>query len=163
MNWRDKAACSEYPKDWWYVERGSENMRSNIAQARAICDGCPVASECLQYAMEHNETHGMWGGKSVRERRKLLNGWVVVRHCKHCNTEIRVTLGRTNGQGNTRYCSNSCRQAAYRSTNTEQTGTPCLWCAEISSGHSHTTPGYCSWVCERSARRARLNKLMAAS
>ena len=30
-----------------------------------------VRAECLQYALEHDERFGIWGGLSERERRKL--------------------------------------------------------------------------------------------
>jgi WhiB family redox-sensing transcriptional regulator len=30
-----------------------------------------VASECLEYALEHHVDHGVWGGKSERERRRI--------------------------------------------------------------------------------------------
>lgn len=158
--WRDRAACAEHPKDWWYVERGASGRQSKVAQARAICNGCPVARQCLDYAMENGERYGMWGGKSVRERRKLLNGWVITRPCGHCNTPMRITLGGNAGAANVRYCSNACRQAAWNAPHYISTGTPCSWCGEITSGHS-TTAGYCGWICERSAQRARFAKLTA--
>jgi hypothetical protein len=159
--WRDHAACAEHPKDWWYVERGAAGERNKLAQARAICNTCPVARQCLDYAMENGERYGLWGGKSVRERRKLLKGWVITRPCAQCGTKMHITLGGRCGVGNVRYCSTACKHAAWNTTNRESTGTPCGWCGEISSGHSHSTDGYCGWMCERSAQRARFAKLMA--
>jgi WhiB family redox-sensing transcriptional regulator len=39
--------------------------------AKAICAGCPVREECLEYAMRWDQLCGVWGGLSERERRQL--------------------------------------------------------------------------------------------
>ncbi|MGH9194816.1 MAG: WhiB family transcriptional regulator, partial [Acidimicrobiia bacterium] len=36
-----------------------------------VCTQCPVALECLRYALANREQFGIWGGTSERERRKL--------------------------------------------------------------------------------------------
>lgn len=47
-----------------------------VAAAKEICWGtngegeCPVRKQCLEWALEHNEKEGVWGGASERERRK---------------------------------------------------------------------------------------------
>ena len=43
----------------------------STAEAKAICARCPVRNECLEYALEHHEKFGIWGGLSERERRRL--------------------------------------------------------------------------------------------
>jgi WhiB family redox-sensing transcriptional regulator len=43
-----------------------------VDRARAICKGCPVTSQCLEYALEERIEHGVWGGCSERERRRIL-------------------------------------------------------------------------------------------
>jgi WhiB family redox-sensing transcriptional regulator len=48
---------------------------TGVANAKAICEGCPIRSLCLDYAIEHNEEHGVWGGKSERERKRLRRVW----------------------------------------------------------------------------------------
>ncbi|HEY1826569.1 MAG TPA: WhiB family transcriptional regulator [Acidimicrobiales bacterium] len=37
-----------------------------------MCAECPVASPCLEYALENHIDHGVWGGASERERRRIL-------------------------------------------------------------------------------------------
>jgi hypothetical protein len=37
--------------------------------ARQICAGCPVRQPCLDYALSHAITHGIWGGLTERDRR----------------------------------------------------------------------------------------------
>jgi len=41
-------------------------------RARAVCNGCPVRSECLAEALDHRIEWGVWGGMTERERRQLL-------------------------------------------------------------------------------------------
>ena len=36
-----------------------------------MCLTCDVRDECLEYALQHDERFGIWGGLSERERRKL--------------------------------------------------------------------------------------------
>ncbi len=39
--------------------------------ARRICADCPVKSPCLEYALRNGIDHGVWGGASERERRRI--------------------------------------------------------------------------------------------
>ena len=40
--------------------------------AERICGNCPVRAECLEYALKFRIEHGVWGGASERERRRIL-------------------------------------------------------------------------------------------
>ena len=40
--------------------------------ARRICADCPSKSPCLEYALSHRIDHGVWGGTSERERRRII-------------------------------------------------------------------------------------------
>lgn len=40
--------------------------------ARKVCADCPVKGMCLEYALEQRIDHGVWGGTSERERRRIL-------------------------------------------------------------------------------------------
>ena len=72
----------EAPEEYaWMVEarcRGaspSEFFPSDgigVELAQNVCDGCPVRAECLEYALDHRIEHGVWGGASERERRRIL-------------------------------------------------------------------------------------------
>lgn len=65
-NWQDDALCAEIGGDTWYPDKGGSTK-----EAKKICLECPVRAECLQYALDHDERFGIWGGKSERERRKM--------------------------------------------------------------------------------------------
>jgi WhiB family redox-sensing transcriptional regulator len=43
-----------------------------VEAAQRICRGCPVQSECLEYALLNRIDQGVWGGASERERRRIL-------------------------------------------------------------------------------------------
>ncbi|HEY6635541.1 MAG TPA: WhiB family transcriptional regulator, partial [Acidimicrobiia bacterium] len=47
-----------------------------IVKAKAVCATCPVAFECLSWAIETNQTEGIWGGHTGKERRKLRRRWL---------------------------------------------------------------------------------------
>jgi WhiB family transcriptional regulator, redox-sensing transcriptional regulator len=66
LNWMDQARCGEIGGDEWFPEKGG-----STAQAKAICRACEVRAECLEYALEHHEHWGIWGGLSGPQRRRL--------------------------------------------------------------------------------------------
>lgn len=41
-----------------------------VAEAKAICDGCPIQLQCLAVGM--GETTGIWGGHTPSERLRLV-------------------------------------------------------------------------------------------
>lgn len=42
--------------------------------AKAICASCPVWSTCLAWAVQNGQDHGIWGGLTAHERRRLARG-----------------------------------------------------------------------------------------
>jgi WhiB family redox-sensing transcriptional regulator len=49
-----------------------DDREAREARAKAICRQCPVASECLDHAVQFGEAHGIWGGLNEHERRRML-------------------------------------------------------------------------------------------
>jgi WhiB family redox-sensing transcriptional regulator len=45
---------------------------TGVETAQRVCATCPVTSECLEYALVNRIEHGVWGGASERERRRIL-------------------------------------------------------------------------------------------
>jgi len=64
--WQDRALCAQTDPEAFFPEKGGSTR-----EAKRICQGCEVRSECLEYALQHDERFGIWGGLSERERRKL--------------------------------------------------------------------------------------------
>lgn len=61
--------------DAWYAY-GQEKVKSwdPYQAARAVCHTCPVAAPCLEFALEHDREHGMYGGMTPAERSALAMG-----------------------------------------------------------------------------------------
>jgi WhiB family redox-sensing transcriptional regulator len=67
--WRERAACRGADLDLFFPGRGE-----SAEPARRVCTGCPVREPCLDYALSHGITHGIWGGLAERDRRALRSG-----------------------------------------------------------------------------------------
>ena len=67
--WSLSGACKDHPNPSWWFPISGVGAADVYAKARAICNRCPVAEQCLAHAIEHNETSGMWGGWTPEERR----------------------------------------------------------------------------------------------
>lgn len=99
------ALCTEIDSgDMWFPMKGQSNR-----DAKRICRSCPVLDACLQWALDHDERFGVWGGLSERERRRLRppKPLEVRTHCAYCDTAFEAAK-------HARYCSTPCRQAAWR-------------------------------------------------
>jgi hypothetical protein len=61
----------------WYPPREKDKYKDIADRAKAICFGrdgkpeCPVRVECLLYADKMEDSYGIWGGMSHRERNAL--------------------------------------------------------------------------------------------
>lgn len=70
--WHADAACQSADPDAFFLGKGK-----SADPARAICDTCPVQSECLDWAMKveadwaNTHRYGIWGGLSPNERARL--------------------------------------------------------------------------------------------
>jgi len=60
------AKCTDLPRTTFFP-----GDRVGIAVAKRICASCPVRSQCLQYALANQIAHGVWGGASEGERRRM--------------------------------------------------------------------------------------------
>jgi WhiB family transcriptional regulator, redox-sensing transcriptional regulator len=64
--WARSAACAGLDPELFFPQRGEP-----ADVAIAVCAACPVRQECLDHALEHGEHHGIWGGTSAKERRRM--------------------------------------------------------------------------------------------
>lgn len=67
-DWRLLAACRSADPDLFFPVSESGRSLEQVAAAKAVCSGCQVRRECLAFALAAGEVHGIWGGRSERER-----------------------------------------------------------------------------------------------
>ncbi len=66
LSWQERALCAQTDPEAFFPEKGGSTR-----EAKRVCLSCDVRSECLEYALGHDERFGIWGGLSERERRRL--------------------------------------------------------------------------------------------
>lgn len=75
--WQKEAACRVYKGEkrgsifYPKGETGPDNI-NKISRAKAFCSSCAVRAACLEYAISIREDHGIWGGLTEAERRRVI-------------------------------------------------------------------------------------------
>ena len=67
LDWMAQGRCTDVPPSTFFPSDGA-----GVEAARKICAECPVTAECLEHALVNRIDHGVWGGCSERERRRIL-------------------------------------------------------------------------------------------
>jgi len=77
-DWRHRALCrDEDPEAWFPLGGDNTYVKESAAhlelaeEAKTICRRCPAISNCLAWALETGQDHGVWGGLTAYERRAL--------------------------------------------------------------------------------------------
>jgi WhiB family redox-sensing transcriptional regulator len=69
--WMVRAECRK-PEQSWKFYQDDFSDRYVERQAKAVCRECPVATQCLYYALSEPEpAWGIWGGTNEAERARL--------------------------------------------------------------------------------------------
>lgn len=71
QEWRQRAACRLVPDDQTWIFWAPEADTAAMDACRQVCSWCPVAADCLDFALTNGEKFGIWGGTSERERRRI--------------------------------------------------------------------------------------------
>jgi len=66
-DWFDDAACRDADTTVFFP-----TTDALAAEAKAICELCPVREECLEYALETRPSDGVWGGLTALERHRVI-------------------------------------------------------------------------------------------
>jgi WhiB family transcriptional regulator, redox-sensing transcriptional regulator len=69
--WRQFAACRSADPELFFPVTASGRQEE---EAKAICAGCSVRSQCLTFATLTSQEHGIWGGLTDEERRTPGSG-----------------------------------------------------------------------------------------
>jgi len=59
--------CNNHPPAVFFPSDGV-----GVETAKEICSSCPMKAPCLEYAIENRVDHGVWGGASERQRRRII-------------------------------------------------------------------------------------------
>jgi WhiB family transcriptional regulator, redox-sensing transcriptional regulator len=65
--WMAAGSCTQHPPAVFFPSDGV-----GVEIAKRICETCPVKAPCLEHALESRIDHGVWGGASERQRRRIL-------------------------------------------------------------------------------------------
>lgn len=66
-HWMDQAHCKDRPDiDWFDTDCG-------LQAAATICYGCPVKTDCLDYAIDIDVEDGIWAGLWGEQLRAMQN------------------------------------------------------------------------------------------
>jgi WhiB family transcriptional regulator, redox-sensing transcriptional regulator len=66
-DWMASGLCRLEPPATFFPSDGV-----GVEIAKKICETCAVKEPCLEYALHHRIDHGVWGGTSERQRRRML-------------------------------------------------------------------------------------------
>jgi predicted GIY-YIG superfamily endonuclease len=72
-DWRHRAACRDADPELFFPlgDVFTTAELGQLAEAKAVCRGCPVRAECLAWACNTGLTHAVAGGMTEGERREI--------------------------------------------------------------------------------------------
>lgn len=73
---RDNANCKKASVSWFYIEGAPDFIPKEVAE---LCGNCVVREMCLDVSIANGEMVGIWGGKSPKERRRLMRNRAIQR------------------------------------------------------------------------------------
>jgi hypothetical protein len=84
------AACRNHDTNLFVDE-----TQTNIKEAQAICAQCPVATQCLEYAIQlPSNTIGIYAGHTTRQLNKLRTKTDMIRHGTTAGYNKELQLGQ---------------------------------------------------------------------
>ena len=90
-----QALCRDNPEDMFALGAAQNDIK-------AICQPCPIRTECLATALDGHYEFGIWGGMTERERRALLRRRPHVRDWHRLLTQARSAYSCQSLPGTTR-------------------------------------------------------------
>lgn len=81
-NWMEHGLCRspQYDADWWWPDSGDAD-KGNTPMALNLCGQCDVRDLCLDYAIQHKEREGIWGGLLPAARNALAAARRIRKAC----------------------------------------------------------------------------------
>ena len=56
----------------WSPRSSIRTRDEDATDAKSVCAECRVRVTCLEFALNHREKQGVWGGATERERRRII-------------------------------------------------------------------------------------------
>ena len=118
MSWRNFAVCREHNPETWFPDELPTAMKNRITrEAKAICETCPVAAECLMEARiaeggaNGRGRYGIRGGLTPVERAAL---GPLPQPCIECGEMFHPYSSQA------RLCSTACRKRRHNRQKNER-------------------------------------------
>lgn len=70
-NWRVRAACAQEDPELFFPIGNIGPALLQIEEAKAVCRRCPVLAACEVWTLESGQAHGVSGGMSEDDRRRI--------------------------------------------------------------------------------------------
>lgn len=70
-NWRGDSACREEDPELFFPIGNTGPALLQIEEAKSVCRRCPVLATCAAWALDTGQDHGVWGGMSEADRRRI--------------------------------------------------------------------------------------------
>lgn len=70
-NWREYGACTREDPELFFPIGDTGPALLQLEEAKAVCRRCPVLETCGNWALETGQAHGVWGGMSEGDRRRI--------------------------------------------------------------------------------------------
>ncbi len=70
--WRSRGACLSVDPELFFPLSSVGPAVEQLNRAKSVCTRCQVRAECLDFALATQQVHGVWGGTSEVERRRIL-------------------------------------------------------------------------------------------
>ena len=71
-----EAACRDVEPALFFGPTGNESRTERLereATAKRLCQRCSALDACRDYALQHAELYGVWGGLGEQERRMAIS------------------------------------------------------------------------------------------
>ncbi|MDD7942567.1 WhiB family transcriptional regulator [Actinomycetospora lutea] len=77
MSWQTHGTCRNHDPELFFPPDDGQGLddaaavQAQVAAARHVCRFCPVQRECLAWALDSGEDHGVWAATIPGERRLM--------------------------------------------------------------------------------------------
>ena len=74
MGWQTRAACRDTDPELFFPPTEDDTtsvVARHLMAARPVCHACPVATDCLRWALDTGQDYGLWAATTPTERRAI--------------------------------------------------------------------------------------------